>query len=76
MQARPTIAALSAFVISFALQAAPALAALKSEGGEGAYGKTDDVVVTNFGFGLIIFFTLLVTVLSIAQHLMEKRKQR
>ena len=69
------IAALSAFVATFALSAAPALAALKSDGGEGAYGKTDDVVVTNFGFGLIIFFALLVTVLSVGQHLMEKRKQ-
>ena len=36
------------------LLAAPAIAA---EGGEGLYGKTDDKVITNFGFGLMIFFT-------------------
>jgi len=58
-----------------AFSAAPALAKLKSDGGEGAYGRSDDIVVTNFGFGLIIFFVLLVTVLSIGQHLMGKRKQ-
>ena len=53
--------------------AAPAMA---EKGGEGLYGKTDDKVVTNFGFGLMIFFTVLVVGLSIAQHLLEKRKQR
>ena len=31
------------------------------QGRRGPYGKTDDKVITNFGFGLIIFFTLLVT---------------
>ena len=47
-----------------------------AKGGEGLYGKTDDKVITNFGFGLMIFFTLLVVVLSIAQWLLERRKQR
>jgi hypothetical protein len=46
------------------LLAAPALAL---DNGEGTYGKYDDKVVTNFGFGLMIFFTLLVVVLSIAK---------
>jgi hypothetical protein len=54
------------------LLAAPALAA---EGGEGTYGKTDDKVVTNFGFGLMIFFTLLVAMLSLGQYLLERRKR-
>lgn len=58
-----------------ALSAAPALAALKSDGGEGAYGDTDDVVVTNFGFALMIFFVVLVTVLSLGQYLLERRKR-
>lgn len=52
--------------------AAPALAA---DGGEGLYGKTDDKVITNFGFALILFFTLLVCLLSLAQHLLERRKR-
>jgi hypothetical protein len=53
------------------LLAAPALAA---DGGEGLYGKTDDKVITNFGFGLMIFFTLLVILLSVLQRALEKRK--
>jgi hypothetical protein len=55
------------------LLAAPAMA---SKGGEGLYGKTDDKVITNFGFGLMVFFTTLVIGLSIAQSLLQKRKQR
>jgi hypothetical protein len=55
------------------LLAAPAMAA---KGGEGLYGKTDDKVITNFGFGLMIFFAVLVIGLSIAQRQLEKRKQR
>ena len=47
-----------------------------AKGGEGLYGKTDDKVITNFGFGLMIFFTLLVIALSVAQYLLEKRKPR
>jgi hypothetical protein len=55
------------------LLAAPAMA---EKGGEGLYGKTDDKVITNFGFGLMIFFTVLVVGLSIGQSLLERRKQR
>ena len=57
----------------WALLAGPALAA---KGGEGLYGKTNDKVITNFGFGLMIFFTVLVVGLSIAQRQLEKRKER
>jgi hypothetical protein len=60
----------AALVVSLLL-AAPALAA---KGGEGLYGKTDDKVITNFGYGLMIFFTLLVTILSVGQWLLERRK--
>ena len=49
--------------------------ALASEGGEGTYGRTNDKVVTNFGFGVIIFFTVLVMGLSLAQYLLERRKR-
>jgi len=71
MRARLSVAFLGAFLLSLLL-AAPAFAA---EGGEGLYGKANDKVVTNFGYGLMIFFTLLVVVLSIAQRLLERRKQ-
>jgi hypothetical protein len=56
----------------FLLGAVPAIA---GEGGSGLYGKTDDKVITNFGFGLILFFTLLVCLLSAAQYLLERRKR-
>jgi hypothetical protein len=52
--------------------AAPALAA----DGVGLWGRTDDKVVTYWGFGLMIFFTVLVTVLSLIQGRLENRKER
>ena len=72
MKARAWLTGLLTTMAAF-LIAAPAFAA---DGGEGLYGKADDKVITNFGFGLMIFFTLLVTGLSLAQHLLQKRKQR
>jgi hypothetical protein len=71
MQFRACLASLVAGLASLLL-AAPALA---SDGGEGLYGKTDDKVITNFGFGLMIFFTVLVIGLSLVQNLLEKRKR-
>jgi putative copper export protein len=44
--------------------------------GVGTYGRTDDKVVTFFAFGLIAFFAILVTVLSLIQIRLENRKQR
>jgi hypothetical protein len=71
--ARMSVFSLLATLALTLLLAAPAMA---EKGGEGLYGKTDDKVITNFGFGLMIFFTVLVVGLSIGQHLLEKRKQR
>jgi hypothetical protein len=51
--------------------AAPVLA---HDGGEGLYGETNDQVVTNAGFILIIFFPLFVFVVSMIQWRLEKRK--
>ena len=64
------MASVAALALSLAL-AAPALA---DKGGEGLYGKYDDKVVTNFGFGLMIFFALLVVLLSAAQGFLNRRK--
>jgi hypothetical protein len=64
-------AALGTVLLSLML-AAPALA--RPDGGEGLYGKTNDKIITNFGFGLMIGFTLLVTTLSVLQYLLERRK--
>ena len=68
---RLLIASAWTFVVFLAL-AAPAFA---GKGGEGLYGKTDDKVVTNFAFGLIIFFPLLITALSVGLYLLDRRKQ-
>ncbi len=35
--------------------------------GEGLYGRTDDMVITLFAFGVMAFFTVLVIVLSLIQ---------
>jgi hypothetical protein len=72
MRFRACLASISVLLLTLAL-AAPAMA---SKGGEGLYGKTDDKVITNAGFILIVGFTLLVTGLSVAQYLLEKRKTR
>jgi uncharacterized membrane protein len=44
--------------------------------GVGVYGRTDDKVVTFFAFGVIAFFAILVTVLSLIQIRLENRKER
>ena len=51
--------------------AAPVLA---HDGGEGWYGETNDRVVTNAGFILIIFFPLFIFLMSLLQWRLEKRK--
>jgi hypothetical protein len=71
MRIRAALASVSALLVTLAL-AAPVAA----KGGEGTYGKTNDKVITNFGFGLMIFFTTLVIGLSVAQYLLERRKTR
>lgn len=43
--------------------------------GRGFYGATNDKVVTNFGFALIIFFPLFVFAMSMLQRHLEKRKE-
>ena len=72
MRVRTVLTLIAALALSLVL-AAPAMAA---KGGEGLYGKTDDKVITNFGFGLMILFTVLVVGLSVAQSMLQKRKER
>jgi hypothetical protein len=63
-------------VFSLALLAllvlAPAAAA--ENDGRGFYGATNDQAVTNAGFIIIIFFPVLVTLLSLLQRRLDKRK--
>jgi putative copper export protein len=63
----PLIALVGLLVIAPAAMAAD---------GVGTYGRTDDKVVTFFAFGLIAFFAILVTVLSLIQIRLDNRKQR
>lgn len=53
--------------------AAPVMA---HDNGEGWWGETNDRVVTNAGFVLIIFFPLFIFVMSLIQWRLEKRKDR
>jgi hypothetical protein len=60
---------------SLAILAAFAPSALAADG-DGLWGPTNDKVVTYFGFGTLLFFTVLVTVLSLVQGRLETRKER
>ena len=60
-------------VTALLVTAAPVLA---HDNGEGWWGETNDIVVTNAGFLLIIFFPLFIFVASVIQWQLEKRKDR
>ena len=62
-----------ATVVAFVLLAPAALA---HDGGQGTYGETNDKVVTNAGFIVIIFFPVLILLLSLLQAALERRKVR
>ena len=61
-------------LVLLALSAPVALAADKHDGGEGWYGETNDKIITNAGFVLIIFFPLFILTMSLIQHRLDKRK--
>jgi putative copper export protein len=63
----PLIALVALLVVAPAAMAAD---------GVGVYGRTNDKVVTYFAFGLIAFFAILVTVLSLIQIRLDNRKER
>ena len=65
--------AATACALAAVLVSAPAAMAAD---GVGLWGRTDDKVVTFFAFGVMIFFTLLVIVLSLIQIRLEDRKER
>jgi uncharacterized membrane protein len=68
---RKLLAGLVAVVVPLLL--APAAMAAD---GVGVYGRTNDKVVTFFAFGVIAFFAILVTVLSLIQIRLDNRKER
>ena len=61
-------------LLTLALLAVTAPAALAHDGGEGLWGETNDKVVTNAGFVLIAFFPLFILFASLVQWRLEKRK--
>jgi hypothetical protein len=66
--------ALKTSVLTLALFAISAPAALAHDGGEGWWGETNDKVITNAGFILIAFFPLFILAMSLLQWKLEKRK--
>ena len=71
-RARITTVLLTIAVVT--LTFVPAALAGESGGGQGWYGETNDKVITNAMFVVIAFFPVLITVLSIVQWRLDKRK--
>ncbi len=67
------LATLIPLVLLASLVLAPAASAYND--GRGFYGATNDKVVTNAGFILIIFFPTFVFVMSMIQRHLDKRKE-
>ena len=59
-------------VTTWLLLAAPAFA---GDNGEGLVGETDDRIITFFCLGLIVAWPILVTVLTLIQQSLDKRKE-
>jgi hypothetical protein len=64
-----------AIVIALSVLLASAPAAMAADG-VGLLGRTDDKLVTYFCFGVMIFFTVAVIVLSLIQIRLDGRKER
>ena len=52
------------------------LALFASDNGEGLVGETDDRIITFFALGVVVFFTVVVIVMSTLQGHLEKRKEQ
>jgi len=74
MRRRFAPAAAFAYTV-LALTLALATSAAAHNDGRGFYGATDDKVVTDAGFILIIFFPMFVFAMSMIQRRLEKRKE-
>ncbi len=68
---RARFAAVFTTVVAVLLVAAPTALA---NSGQGWYGESDDKAVTNVMFLTIAFFPVLITVLSLIQWRLDKRK--
>jgi hypothetical protein len=63
------------FLLALLIPLVLAPVAEASNDGRGFYGETDDKVVTNAGFIVILFFPLFVFTVSMLQRHLEKRKE-
>jgi hypothetical protein len=74
IRSRPTrvLVPLALSLCALLATASPALAA----DGVGLWGRTDDKVITYWGFALMAFFTILVVGLSLLQNRLESRRER
>jgi uncharacterized membrane protein YphA (DoxX/SURF4 family) len=68
---RAAAAYLAAFCLFFAFAAASAFA---QTDGEGLLGETDDKLVTFFSLGILLFFVFVVTIGTIIQSALDRRK--
>src|SRR3954451_20099330 len=68
---RAAAAYLAAFWLFFAFAAASAFA---QTDGEGLLGETDDKLVTFFSLGILLFFVFVVTIGTIIQSALDRRK--
>jgi uncharacterized membrane protein YphA (DoxX/SURF4 family) len=68
---RAVAAYLAAFCLFFAFAAASAFA---QTDGEGLLGETDDKMVTFISLGVLIFFVFVITIGTIIQSSLDRRK--
>jgi uncharacterized membrane protein YphA (DoxX/SURF4 family) len=71
-RARAAAAYFAAFCLFFAIAAASAFAATD---GQGLLGETNDKQVTFFSFGVLLFFVAVITIGTIIQSALDRRKQ-
>lgn len=62
------------FVFSVTLLSLAPDAFARADGGQGWYGETDDKVITNAMFVVIAFFPVTITILTLIQWRLDKRK--
>jgi uncharacterized membrane protein len=70
---RPRLLAVLCSALVTMLVFAP-IAGATTYGGQGLYGETNDVVITNAMFATIIFFPVVIIVFSLLQAYLDKRK--
>ena len=63
-------------VLVLAAWLVPAATAFAGDNGEGLWGETDDRIITFFSLGVVVFFAVLVALLSAVQARLDRRKEQ